>query len=72
MVKNFKEAAVSLGEERKKVVKQCQHVGMSRLAKSAGAAKDLNFRVFFSAKKATWQREVADFLQRYHNKARRQ
>lgn len=49
MVNNFKEAAVCLGQERKTPVKCCQDVGLSRLAKSTGAAMDLSLRVFFSA-----------------------
>lgn len=82
MVKNFKEVVVSLGQEKKNIVKYCQEVGLTSLKKSVQASKDMSLKVFFSAKThkdgvpfranvsetSTWQREVARFLQRHLNK----
>lgn len=48
MVKNFKEVAISLGQEQKKVVKYSHDVVLSQLAMSTEVAKDLSPRVFFS------------------------
>lgn len=66
MGKNFKEVAVSLGQE-KKVVKYCHDVGMSVFS-SAKSHKDGVPIGAILSERSTWQHEVAGSLQRNLNK----
>lgn len=50
MEKNFKEDAVSLGQQSKKVDKYCHNVRLSHLPKSTGTSKQLSLSVSFSKK----------------------